>query len=175
MPGVVVVLFNWDRGDTRGQWVVLLEQVHHTLAEVRHVLAHHKSKMAGGDLFVVNDVVTDAITGPARVGQVGERVLSASEHSHGHLSDVLEFEERGVTLLVASEWVLVVVGPLLEAVFLQVLGVVKDRLDGGAVGLVTHVHSKARVVIKLGVLRNEKLGEELAESGDVGAEERCDT
>lgn len=64
----VVVGSRWER-------MVLLEEAHDTLSEVGHVLADHEGEVTGLDLLVVYDIVTDAVTSPFGVGNIGQDVL----------------------------------------------------------------------------------------------------
>ena len=51
----------------------------------------------------------------------------------------------------------------------------QDGFDRGSVGFVAHVDSEAVIVIELWMLVDEELGDQLAECGNIGAEERTDT
>jgi len=155
---------SWD-------WVVLCEQAHDTNGEVCHIFANHEGEVAGVDFLVVDDVVANLVTSPSGVGEVGQDVDVAGIHGHGHIGDVLKSVESRGPLLVSVEQVLVVVGVDLEAVLLQVLGVVKDGFDGSTVGLVAHVNSEPIVVVKLGVGGDEKRRKQLTEDWDVATEQ----
>ena len=143
--------------------LVLLEQAHDRLGEVGHIFADHESEMAGKDFFVMNDVVADLVTSPLAVGQVSQNVSSAREHSNWDL-DVLKRDQVSLTLLFAMDQVGVVVCPDLEAVFLDVLCVVQDRLNGRSVGLMAHIDGKSIVVIKGGIVRDEQRHDQLTEN-----------
>lgn len=135
--------------------LVLLEQAHDRLCEVGHIFADHESEMASEDFLVMNDVVADLVTSPLAVRQVSQNVSSAREHSNWGL-DVLKGDQVSLTLLFAMDQVGVVVCPDLEAVFLDVLSVVQDRLNGRSVRLMAHIDSKSIVVIKGGIVRDEQ-------------------
>lgn len=149
--------------------MVLLEQVHDAFTEVGHILADHEGEMASIDLLVVDDVVADCVAGPARISEVSQNVLSAGEHGNRDASDVLEGNEVRRPMRENSG---VVIGPDLETILFQVLGVVQNRLDRSAVRFVAHVYSKAVRIIEVWVVCHEQFSDELAKLGDVRAEER---
>ena len=154
-----------------GERMVLLNQVHHGV-EVAHVFADHEGEMASVDLLIVDNVVADLVASPLSVSRVRQDVLDASEHGDRHSADVLQRDQ--VSLPLAANNVIVVVCVDLEPVLFQVLGVVEDGLETSAVWLVAHVHCEPVIVIELGVLVHEQLSDDLAELGDVSAEERRD-
>lgn len=144
--------------------MVLLEQVHDSV-EVAHVFADHKGKVTGMDLLVVDNIVADLVASPLGIRGIRQNILDAREDSHGHSVDVLERDQ--VSLALAANDIRVVVSEDLEAVLFQILSVVKDGLDAGAVRLMAHIDGESVIVIELGVLVDEKLSNELAELGDV--------
>ena len=151
--------------------MVLLEQVHHSI-EVAHVLADHKRKVTGMDLLVMDNIIADLVASPLSIRGIRQNILDAGEDSDRHRVDVLERDQVSLTL--ASDDIRVVVSKHLEAVLFQVLSVVKDGLDTGAIRLVAHIDGKAVIVVELWVLVDEKLSNEFAEFGDVRAEELGD-
>ena len=152
--------------------MVLLEQVHHSV-EVAHVLADHKGQVTGMDLLVMDNIVADLVASPLSIRGVRQNVLDSREDSHGDRVDVLERNQ--VSLALAADDIRIVVSEDLEAVLLQVLSVVEDGLYAGAVRLMAHIDGKSVIIVELRVLVDEKFGNELAELGDVRAEELGDT
>ena len=151
-----------------GQRVILLEKVHDTSGEIGHVLADHEGQMAGLNLFVVDDVVSNLIASPTRVSKISKRVFSSCEHSDGHISDIRELIQGSLSL--SSDDISVVISENLEAILFQVLSVMQDGLDRSTIRLMTHVNGEAVTIIKSWVLRNKETLDELAQSGDTVAE-----
>lgn len=103
--------------------MISLKQIHDTVREVGHVLADHESEVTSWDLLIVHDAVTDAISRPSRVGQVGQNVGSSSEHGHGDAADVFEGDQVGGAM---REKTSVVIRPDLETVFFKVLSIMEE-------------------------------------------------
>jgi hypothetical protein len=121
----------------------------------------------------MHDVVAELVTGPSGVSKVGKFVDGAGIHGNGHIGDVLESVEGRGPLLLRVDPVQVVVRVDLEAVLLQILGIMKDGFDGSTVGLMAQVDCEPIVVVQLGIAGDDKLREELAETWDVAAEQSC--
>jgi len=87
--------------------------------------------MSSRNLLVVNDRLTNLVPGPPGVFQISNRVLAAGEHGGGDLY-VREWDLFG--LLLRLPHVVVRIGENLESILLEVLGVVKDVVQRGAIG-----------------------------------------
>ena len=61
-----------------GQRVILLKQVHDGRCEVGHILANHEGQVTSMHLLVIDNVITNLITSPFGVSDVG-RARSAAE------------------------------------------------------------------------------------------------
>ena len=54
--------------------MVLLEQAHHIISEVRHVFANQEADVSTNNLLVMNDLVTDCVLHPLSVRYVSQLV-----------------------------------------------------------------------------------------------------
>ena len=128
--------------------MVLLEKTHHILCEIAHVFADQESEMTGRNLFVMDYLFANGITSPSGVGEICERVVKPGENSHGYFCDILKRVQSSCSFLVSIEVVLVVVCENLEAVLLQVLGIMKNCFYGSSVWLMPHVYAKPVRIIE---------------------------
>ena len=113
------------------QGVMLVKEGHDRVSEVSHILAHQEGQMTSFDLLVMNDVLFDLIASPACINKIGEDIISTREHSNGDVCfcGILDRNEISGPVLMFVEEADVIVSVLLEASFLQVLGVVLDGLQ----------------------------------------------
>merc|ERR1712166_191825 len=102
--------------------LVLLEDAHHTLGPVGHVLGYHEGQMATLDLLVVDDRLADGVSGPSGVDGISELVSFAFKHGDGDF-DVFNRNQISFPVLADVKVLVVVGGPHLKSVFSHVLGV----------------------------------------------------
>jgi len=108
--------------------LVIGEQAHDRVGEVTHILGNQESEMTGLDLLVVDDTLTNLVTGPLCIPRVTDRVILADKHGNRD-RDVFKRNKVGLTL--GLEPLVVGIRPDLESVLPHILRVVQDIFDGG--------------------------------------------
>jgi hypothetical protein len=155
-----------------------VDDVQH-IAEECHVFSNQESEVTTFNLRVVHDGVSDGVASPVYICLVSQLVTLSTEECNWNFSNSLDGDQVSVSILTNWDDLVVRVRILLESVFSHVLGIVKNTLSGGTVGLVVHVHLKSVFIIVHRVSIRDHLLDERAEevkdcaskaSGPVGDE-----
>ena len=132
------------------KWLILLEQVHHSLSEVAHILTNQERLMPGMNLLIVYNFTADLIACPSRIFQVSKRVFFAGEHGHWY-RDLVERELMSMSFLRTMGEVVIVVAKLLESILFVILSKVLNCFGRGSLRCMAQVVSKTILVVQIWV------------------------